>query len=176
MSFVCVLFCVVSGGGPYILPMRNSVRSVILYLSSLLVHSLWLPVQACACAHELNVHSYHKLKIIYTSWIKYYFNFLVRFCYCICFYIYASFLCLWFLLFVVYSYGFYMQDYMRMCECFCLCIFMCVTLILIYSWNFVFTCFLLLYIFMCISMFPLLFCVDANLYIIIFVDLYIFYL
>ena len=46
VPFVCVLSCVVSGGGSDILQTTHSRRSALVYLSSVLVHSLLLPLQA----------------------------------------------------------------------------------------------------------------------------------
>ena len=46
MSFVYVLFCIVSDGGPVIVLTTHSGRPVLVYLSSVLVHSLLLPLQA----------------------------------------------------------------------------------------------------------------------------------
>ena len=45
-SFVCVLSCVVFGGGPDIVPTTHSGRSALLYLSSVLVKRLLLPLHA----------------------------------------------------------------------------------------------------------------------------------
>ena len=44
VSFVCVLSCVVSGGGPDILQTSDSGGPVLVYLYSVLVHILWLPM------------------------------------------------------------------------------------------------------------------------------------
>ena len=44
--FVCILFCVVSGGGPDIVLITHPGRPALVYLSSVLVHSLLLPLQA----------------------------------------------------------------------------------------------------------------------------------
>ena len=46
MYFVYVLSCVVSGGGAEILLTTDSGRSAFVLLSSVLVNSLWLPLQA----------------------------------------------------------------------------------------------------------------------------------
>ena len=46
VSFVCVLSSIVSGGGPDIVLTTHSGRPVLVYLSSVLVHSLLLPLQA----------------------------------------------------------------------------------------------------------------------------------
>ena len=46
VSFVCVLSCVVSGGGHVIVLTTHSGRPALVYLSSVLVHSLLLPLQA----------------------------------------------------------------------------------------------------------------------------------
>ena len=46
LSFVWVLFCVVSGGGPGILLIIDSGRPVLVLLSSVLIRSLWLLLQA----------------------------------------------------------------------------------------------------------------------------------
>ena len=46
MSFVCVLTCVVSGDGPDIVLTTHSAKPTLVYLSSVLVHSLLLPLQA----------------------------------------------------------------------------------------------------------------------------------
>ena len=47
VSFVCVLSCAVSGGGPDIVLTTHSGRSALVYLSTVLVHrQLLLPLQA----------------------------------------------------------------------------------------------------------------------------------
>ena len=46
MSFACVLSCAVSGGGTDIVLTTHSGRSALVYLSSVLVHSQLLPLQA----------------------------------------------------------------------------------------------------------------------------------
>ena len=46
VSFVCVLSCVIFGGGPYIVLTTPSVRPALVYLSSVLVQRLLLPLQA----------------------------------------------------------------------------------------------------------------------------------
>ena len=46
MSFVWVLSCAVSGGGPDIVLTIHSWRPALVYLSSVLVHRLLLPLQA----------------------------------------------------------------------------------------------------------------------------------
>ena len=46
VSFVCVLFCVVSGGGSDIVLTTHSGRPPLVYLSSILVHRQLLPLQA----------------------------------------------------------------------------------------------------------------------------------
>ena len=46
VSFICVLFCVVSGGGPASVLTTHSGRSALVYLSSVLVHSLFFSLQA----------------------------------------------------------------------------------------------------------------------------------
>ena len=45
MSVLCVLSCVTSSSGPDILLITGSWRPALVYLSSVLVHSLWLPLQ-----------------------------------------------------------------------------------------------------------------------------------
>ena len=46
VSFVCVLPCVVSGGGPDTVFTTHSERPALLYLSNVLVERLLLPLQA----------------------------------------------------------------------------------------------------------------------------------
>ena len=46
VSFFSVLVCVVYGGGPDIVLTTHSVKSAIVFLFSVLVHSLLLPLQA----------------------------------------------------------------------------------------------------------------------------------
>ena len=46
MSFVCVLSCVVSGGGPGIVLTTHSERRAYVYMSSVLVQRLLLSLQA----------------------------------------------------------------------------------------------------------------------------------
>ena len=46
VPIVCVLSCVVSGDDPDILLPTDSERLALLYLSTVLVHSMWLPLQA----------------------------------------------------------------------------------------------------------------------------------
>ena len=46
VSFVCVLSCVVFGGGPDIVLTTHSGRPALVYLSSVLVQRLLLPLQA----------------------------------------------------------------------------------------------------------------------------------
>ena len=46
VSFVCVLSCVVFGGGPDTVLTTHSGRPALVYLSSVLVHRLLLPLQA----------------------------------------------------------------------------------------------------------------------------------
>ena len=46
VSFFCVLSCVVSGSGPDISLTKHLGRSTIVFLSSVLIHSLSLPPQA----------------------------------------------------------------------------------------------------------------------------------
>ena len=46
VSFVCVLSCVVFGGGPDIVLTTHSVRPALVYLSSVLVQGLLVPLQA----------------------------------------------------------------------------------------------------------------------------------
>ena len=46
VSFACVLSCAVSGGGPDIVLTMHSGRPALVYLSSVLVHSQLLPLQA----------------------------------------------------------------------------------------------------------------------------------
>ena len=45
VSFVCLLPCVVSNGGPDIVLTRNSGMNALVYLYSVMVHSLLLPLQ-----------------------------------------------------------------------------------------------------------------------------------
>ena len=46
LCVLCVLSCVVSGGGPDIVLTTRSARPALVYLSSVLVHNLLLPLQA----------------------------------------------------------------------------------------------------------------------------------
>ena len=46
VSFVCVLSCVVCGGGPDIVLTSHSGRPALMYLSSVLAQRLLLPLQA----------------------------------------------------------------------------------------------------------------------------------
>ena len=46
VSFVCVLSCVVFGGGPDIVLTTHSGRPALVYLSSVLVHRQLLPLEA----------------------------------------------------------------------------------------------------------------------------------
>ena len=56
VSFMCVLSCVVSGGAPDIVLATHSGRPDLVFLPSVLVHSLLLPIQASVpWAFELQI-------------------------------------------------------------------------------------------------------------------------
>ena len=46
VSFVCVISCVVFGGSPDIVLTAHAGRPALVYLSSVLVQRMWLPLQA----------------------------------------------------------------------------------------------------------------------------------